>query len=133
MEVRKVELSDIPTLRKWYSDQESRHQLYAPPQSETEFAYYMLQPHRFIVLRSGEPVATFRVEEQGTAAVLGMLVAPGWRGRGVGKIVLGFAEKEAKSLGFNVLSVDIYSDNVAAIKAFASAGFREFIWYEKNI
>lgn len=51
----------------------------------------------------------------------------------MGKIVLGFAEKEAKSLGFNVLSVDIYSDNVAAIKAFASAGFREFIWYEKNI
>lgn len=133
MDVRKVELSDIPMLRKWYSDQESRHQLYAPPQSETEFAYYMLQPHRFVVLRHKEPVATFRIEEQGTAAVLGILVSPEWRGRGIGKVALDFAEREAKTLGFNVLSVDIYSDNVAAIKAFARAGFREFIWYEKNI
>jgi RimJ/RimL family protein N-acetyltransferase len=133
LSIRKVELTDIPLLREWYSDEESRHQLYAPPQSETEFAYYMLQPHRFMVMRSSVPVATFRIEEQGSAAVLGILVSPDYRGRGIGTHVLGFAEREAKSLGFNVLSVDIYSDNKAAIKAFSRAGFREFIWYEKNI
>jgi GNAT superfamily N-acetyltransferase len=133
VQCRKVSLSDIPLLRAWYSDQESRHQLYAAPEDDTEFAYYMLQPHRFMVVSDGVPVATFRIEEQGAAAVLGLLVGPEFRGMGFAKKALEFAEKKARELGFHVLSVDIYSDNMSALSAFSSAGFREFIWYEKNI
>jgi len=133
LKCRKVTLADISLLRAWYSDKESKHQLYAAPSDETEFAYYMLQPHRFIVTESGNPIATFKIEEQGAAAVLGLLVAPDHRGRGVSKKVLQIAEEKSKDLGFHVLSVDIYSDNAAARAAFVAAGFREFIWYEKNI
>jgi GNAT superfamily N-acetyltransferase len=130
---RKVELGDIPVLRTWYSDSESVHQLYAAPDNETDFAYYMLQPHRFILAEDDVPIATFRIEKQGAAGVLGILVAPEARGRGVSELVLEFAEEAAHKLGFNILSVDIYSDNEAARRAFAKAGFREFLWYEKNI
>lgn len=133
LQCRKVELSDMPALKAWYSDEGSRRQLYAPPDDETLFAYYMLQPHRFVVTAGSVPVATFRIEEQGSAAVLGLLVAPSHRGLGLSARVIGLAEDAAKNLGFAVLSVDIYSDNQAALSAFASAGFREFVWYEKNI
>jgi RimJ/RimL family protein N-acetyltransferase len=130
---RKVELGDIPLLRGWYSDPESVHQLYAAPEDETDFAYYMLQPHRFVLTDEGTPIGTFRIEEQGGAGVLGILVAPEARGRGIANAVLKFAEEAARALGFHVLSVDIYSDNEPALRAFSRAGFREFIWYEKNI
>lgn len=123
----------MAVLKGWYSDSDSHRQLYSPPEDETLFAYYMLQPHRFMVTAGTAPVATFRIEEQGTAAILGLLVAPSHRGLGLSSRVLILAEAAAKKLGFNVLSVDIYSDNKPALSAFASAGFREFVWYEKNI
>lgn len=130
---RKAGPADIPILGEWYSDPGSSRQLYSAPDDETEFACYILQPHRFIVTGDGTPVATFKIELQGSVAMLGILVAPEFRGLGVSKMALKLAEGEARALGHHSLSVDIYSDNEAAIAAFSSAGFREFVWYEKNI
>ena len=130
---RKVAITDIPLLKGWYQDSESSKQLYATPEDDTEFAYYMSRPHRFVVETSEGPVATFTLEPHGVSAVIGLLVNPTLRGKRLASKTLEFAEQAASELGFRVLSADIYSDNKAAIAAFNSSDFREFIWYEKNI
>jgi RimJ/RimL family protein N-acetyltransferase len=130
---RKVTLGDLSLLRKWYDNDECRRQLYAAPDDDTDFAFYMLQPYRYIVMVGSIGVGTFKLEKQGVAGVLGLLVAPEWRGKGLSQEIIRLAEAEAKKLGFHVLSVDIYSDNQAAVASFVGSGFREFVWYEKNI
>jgi RimJ/RimL family protein N-acetyltransferase len=42
-------------------------------------------------------------------------------------------EIKAKEMGIATLRADVYSDNTPSIKALESAGFRPFVWLEKNI
>lgn len=135
--VRDAEIGDLPTLKLWYSSPEARKFLYATPPDPTEFALYILKPHRFIVEKKTTgatvPVGTFSLEASGTNARVGVLIGDEHRGTGLFSLMVPLIEREAEALGIRVLSADIYSDNEAAIRGFGGAGFRKFLWFEKNI
>ncbi len=53
-----------------------------------------------------------------------VVVAAQWRGRGIGRMLLGRAEEEARRLGVRLLTVAPVARNVEAISLFYRCGFR---------
>ena len=63
----------------------------------------------------------------GRVAVIHLLaVAPGARGRGVGRALLRAAVREARSRGAWSLRLDVFDNNAPAISAYRRAGFADF-------
>jgi ribosomal protein S18 acetylase RimI-like enzyme len=56
---------------------------------------------------------------------LAMLVARGWRGRGVGSALLAEAIEGARVRGLHKLSLDVFAHNAAAIALYRKFGFVE--------
>jgi ribosomal protein S18 acetylase RimI-like enzyme len=54
-----------------------------------------------------------------------MLVACGWRGRGVGSALLAAAIGWARSHGLHKLSLEVFAHNTAAITLYRKRGFVE--------
>jgi RimJ/RimL family protein N-acetyltransferase len=57
-------------------------------------------------------------------ADLGMLVAAGWRGRGVGTVLLAEAIDRARAAGAHKLALQVWPHNTAAIALYERFGFR---------
>jgi RimJ/RimL family protein N-acetyltransferase len=57
-------------------------------------------------------------------ADLGMLVAAGWRGRGVGAALLGEAVERARKAGAHKLALQVWPHNAAAIALYERFGFQ---------
>jgi RimJ/RimL family protein N-acetyltransferase len=58
-------------------------------------------------------------------ADVGMLVVEGWRGQGVGKLLLESAMQWATSSGAHKMALEVWPHNEAAIRLYRSAGFVE--------
>jgi putative acetyltransferase len=56
---------------------------------------------------------------------LAMLVAYGWRGRGVGSVLVDTAIEGARIKGLHKLSLDVFAHNAAAIALYHKFGFVE--------
>jgi RimJ/RimL family protein N-acetyltransferase len=57
-------------------------------------------------------------------AELGMLVAAGWRGRGVGSALLAEGIEQARKAGAHKLALQVWPHNAAAIALYERFGFR---------
>jgi RimJ/RimL family protein N-acetyltransferase len=57
-------------------------------------------------------------------AELGMAVAPGWRGRGIGSALLAEAVDRARKAGAHKLSLQVWPHNAAAIALYERFGFQ---------
>jgi RimJ/RimL family protein N-acetyltransferase len=73
----------------------------------------------------GEPVGQLelRLARYGVAD-LGMLVAAGWRGRGVGTALLAEGIDRARRAGAHKLALQVWPDNAAAIALYRRFGFQ---------
>jgi ribosomal protein S18 acetylase RimI-like enzyme len=58
-------------------------------------------------------------------ADVGMLVLQGWRGRGIGKLLLESAIRWATNAGAHKVALEVWPDNQAAIALYRGAGFVE--------
>src|SRR5881396_1517507 len=58
-------------------------------------------------------------------ASLGMMVAPEWRGRGVGSALLAEAVRWARDVGVEKVALSVFPDNVAARALYRKFGFVE--------
>jgi RimJ/RimL family protein N-acetyltransferase len=58
-------------------------------------------------------------------AGLGMMVDPGWRGRGVGGALVGAAIEAARQLGAHKLALQVWPHNAAARRLYLRHGFVE--------
>jgi RimJ/RimL family protein N-acetyltransferase len=57
-------------------------------------------------------------------ADLGMVVAPGWRGRGVGTALLAEAVERARKAGAHKIALQVWPHNAAALALYERFGFR---------
>jgi len=131
---RRAQLDDLQDLHQWYNDVRVSKNMYMPPEGETDFAVYMLRPYRYMVVAGDAKVGTFTLVPQGEhSAIVGILLAPEFRGRGYSKEVMRLLEEAARSHGFKVLTADIYTDNTQAVSTFLANGYRAFQWFEKNL
>ena len=73
----------------------------------------------------GEPVGQLGLHlARYGVADLGMLVAPGWRGRGVGTALLAEGIERARAAGCHKLALQVWPHNAAAIALYQRFGFR---------
>lgn len=75
------------------------------------FIHQETPPHPLVVARSYLLVDVVVVDE-------------GWRGKGLGKALLGQAEDIAREQGYPAIQLKVYRDNETAIQAYEKAGFR---------
>jgi len=73
----------------------------------------------------GEPVGQLGLEmARYGVAELGMLVAAGWRGRGVGTALLAEAVRRARAAGAHKIALQVWPHNAAAIALYERFGFQ---------
>jgi ribosomal protein S18 acetylase RimI-like enzyme len=58
-------------------------------------------------------------------ADIGMLVVDGWRGRGLGRLLLDAAMEWATAAGAHKMALEVWPHNAAALELYRSAGFVE--------
>ncbi len=121
-----------------YKDDEVRRQMYAAPTTSLdEFVDYLSKPKKrkvFTVFLAGKPVGGFTITpEKDQLATFGFVIHPEFRGRGISHKMLILIQQEANKLGVLTLRADVYADNFPSIRAMQNAGFRKFLWLEKNI
>lgn len=66
------------------------------------------------------------------ARIYSMVVASRWRRRGVGKRIMEFVEGWAKGEGVELILLEVYPDNVAALRFYEGFGFRRYGFLEKG-
>jgi len=75
---------------------------------------------------AGEVAGFAIVRVVGTEAELeSIVVAPDWRGRGLGRLLLSESARQAKELGATRLDLEVRASNAAAIRLYRGAGFVE--------
>lgn len=78
----------------------------------------------YYIVRTSEPVAWFRVDEEKDTLWLGMLqVNVKFKRRGIGKKILSYIEELAKSKGINKIGIHTTEDNMAARALYEKAGY----------
>jgi GNAT superfamily N-acetyltransferase len=65
------------------------------------------------------------VQDWGSMFLNVLAVCDGWHGRGVGTRLLAWAERQARSAGFNRLSLHVWADNATAREFYRARGFLE--------
>jgi RimJ/RimL family protein N-acetyltransferase len=58
-------------------------------------------------------------------AEIGMLIAEGWRGQGLGRTLLGAAIAWAAANGAHKMALEVWPHNTAALRLYSAAGFVE--------
>jgi ribosomal protein S18 acetylase RimI-like enzyme len=80
----------------------------------------------FVALAAGEVVGLlFVIESSFGFGEIGMMVAPGWRGRGVGTALVAAAIEWARARGLHKLTLSVFPHNEAAIALYRKFGFLE--------
>jgi RimJ/RimL family protein N-acetyltransferase len=117
-----------------YRDPQTRRQMYTPPRDLADLCAYLREHHATSVFLGDALVGGYTLTREIDArATFGILVAPGYRGCGIGDAILMRLERHAHALGIRVLRADVYSDNTACLSLLHTHGFREFVWLEKNL
>jgi RimJ/RimL family protein N-acetyltransferase len=79
----------------------------------------------FVAEAGGETIGQLVVDLAGFGvAELGMLVAAGWRGRGVGSALLGAGIEWAREAGAHKVALQVWPHNQAALNLYEKFGFQ---------
>ncbi len=118
-----------------YRDEEVKKQMYAAPTDSADaLIAYLSAREVFTVWLRDQRVGGFTITpEKDRMATFGIVVESSQRGKGISSEIMRLMEWEAVKLGALTLRGDVYADNTASIRALESAGFRKFLWFEKNI
>jgi RimJ/RimL family protein N-acetyltransferase len=133
--VRPFEPADAQFWLEIYCDKEVKKQMYAAPTDSAAALIAYLSARRVFTVWLGDlRVGGFTITpEKDRLATFGIVVASSHRGRGLSSEIMRLMEREARNLGVLTLRGDVYADNVPSIRALENAGFRKFLWLEKNI
>lgn len=97
-----------------------------PPIEVEELATNWRLDGTLVALGAGELVGYLRVEESHFGfGEFGMMVASGWRGRGVGTALVAAAIEWARARELHKLTLSVFPHNEAAIALYRKFGFRE--------
>ena len=130
-----IEESQYQFWAQLYEDVEIRRQMYAAPLDSIEsFKSFLRKRTLFTVFCGTDAVGGFSLtREDQFMATFGYMLSPEHRGKGYAGDVIEMLMRQAHIMGFRTLRADIYEDNIPSIRALDTAGFRKFIWMEKNL
>ena len=124
--LRNAHARDLPRLRAYFdglSDLARRNRFHVPIKTiREELVAFMLSRSRTAVIaedkQDGNIIgeALMAVEPGGEKAETGLSVAEGWRGRGLGDVLLRELEKRAKAVGARLIYGDMLGGNAKMLK-----------------
>jgi ribosomal protein S18 acetylase RimI-like enzyme len=123
--------SDAATVLSWAVTAEERRawaSIVDPAPDASIFDRWHADPevHPYELLADGIPIGYGEVwedREEDEAELARVIVAPAWRGRGFGRMLVFFLTKRAKDAGFDAVWVRVAPGNHAAIATYAAEGF----------
>ncbi|QNL49014.1 GNAT family N-acetyltransferase [Olivibacter sp. SDN3] len=77
----------------------------------------------FAVIREGKPYVAF----EKYVMLHFMYVLPTHRGKGISQIIINALKDWASRQGIYEIRLDVYSENIAAVKAYKKVGFKSFL------
>ena len=135
LKVRPFEPADAQFWLGIYRDEKVKKQMYAAPTDSADALISYLSARRVFTVWLGDlRVGGFTITtEKDRLGTFGIVVESSHRGRGLSSEIMRLMEHEARNLGVLTLRGDVYADNMPSIRALENAGFRKFLWFEKNI
>lgn len=135
LKVRPFEPADAQFWLGIYRDEEVKKQMYAAPTDSADALISYLSARRVFTVWLGDlRVGGFTITtEKDRLGTFGIVVESSHRSRGLSSEIMRLMEREARNLGVLTLRGDVYADNMPSIRALENAGFRKFLWFEKNI
>jgi GNAT superfamily N-acetyltransferase len=125
-QLRNADRRDLSRLRAYFeglSDIARRNRFHVPIKTiRDELVEFMLSRSQCAVVaedkRDGAIIgeAVMAVEPAGEKAETGLSVAEGWRGRGLGEVMLRELEKRAKAVGARLIYGDMLGSNTRMLK-----------------
>ncbi len=96
------------------------------PDHAAWFARALTDPARrlYIAEVAGRAVGHLRLDQDGDATLVSVLIDPAYRGQGMALRALAAAESEARRLGLRGLRAEVHTDNAASRTVFRQAGYR---------
>ena len=136
LRAKAVSRKDIEFWIEIYKDYSARRFMYAAPlgTSNSLWKYLHFQQRAFTVWDQKERIGGFLLST--IAPFIGtfsIVIHQRYRGVGYGNKLMKLIEREAARIGYKTLRADVYADNPAAMGLLTKNGFREFVWYEKNL
>jgi RimJ/RimL family protein N-acetyltransferase len=128
VEIRRAEDADRHVLALLFATvAEERDGIAAEPPIDVEERAASIDLDRtFVAVAAGEVVGNIFVIESGFGfGEIGMFVATGWRGRGVGSALVAAAVEWAKARGLHKLTLSVFPHNEAGIALYRKFGFVE--------
>jgi len=124
--LRSADSRDLPRLRAYFdglSDLARRNRFHVPIKTiREELVAFMLSRSRSAVIAEDKQdgaiigEAFVAVEPGGEKAETGLSVAEGWRGRGLGDVLLRELEKRARAVGARLIYGDMLGSNARMLK-----------------
>jgi RimJ/RimL family protein N-acetyltransferase len=138
LSIRPITKEDLPFWKVLYRDGEVKKQMYALPSRNNDDLFAYLQEagkvHSFTVASDGKDIAGFTISiETPTRGTFGIVVDKDSRRMGYGSRIMKELANIAKNMGLLTLRADVYMDNFPSIRLLEKSGYRQFIWYEKNL
>ncbi len=136
MTIREADSSDVDLTFEWATDELVRQNSYST--DEITYAGHKKwflskiasdKAHFYILQKEGKPAGLVRVEEGEKTAVVGITVAPNFRGQGLASAMLQMALDTFRNKSGQWVYAYIKNTNLASVKAFSRAGFT----FEKDV
>ncbi|WP_299824488.1 UDP-2,4-diacetamido-2,4,6-trideoxy-beta-L-altropyranose hydrolase [uncultured Pontibacter sp.] len=130
--MREATEDDLLLLFDWANDPEVRKHSFNPNpillESHTRWLHTKLEDKQtklYIAETDGEPAAHIRFELLNGKAVISYLISDGFRGKGLGHVVLqkGVAKLLQQTPELNLVEGLVQQENMASVRAFEKAGF----------
>jgi GNAT superfamily N-acetyltransferase len=141
--IRKAKPADIETLFEFEQGIASAERAFDPTLKAETYHYYDLklmmkdpQVHLIVAESNGRLIgsAYAKIEEAKPYlrheyhAYLGfMYVIPEWRGKKINQMIMEELKQWARSKGISELRLDVYLDNIVAVKAYEKSGFKKLL------
>ncbi len=132
VEFRKVTEDDLSTIYRWRNDPIVRKNSFNQEEIswEEHLGYWSARmknsnAYSFMIVSENEDVGLVRLDREGDACEMHILIAPDKHGRGLGKVAIAKTKNMARRLDIKKLIARIRDENAASKKIFTENGFLE--------
>jgi UDP-2,4-diacetamido-2,4,6-trideoxy-beta-L-altropyranose hydrolase len=132
--IRRADIDDCDSICEWRNAEETRRYIFddklIPLETHRVWFHSTLKnPDRILLIGEidNEPVGVLRYDFSGNEALISVYLVPGGQGRGVGSELIRSGSRWLKENypNIQIINAEIFKENVASLRAFESAGYKE--------
>jgi len=140
--IRRADPADCDAIYKWRNAEETRRYIFGaesiPLDIHRSWYFQTLEnPNRILLIGEigNKPVGVLRYDFSGHEALISVYLVPGGQGQGVGSQLIrcGSAWIRENHPQIKIVNAEIFSENIASLRAFESAGYKQHHMIYKEV